>query len=292
MTQQALIAISFDAPLESFDILDNYAGRDGKFIKGFLLNEKRNKNGWQVDWDVIKKYASDFINHPGIYMVTPQGPDHTSGETYRENMANQEEYRVVNIIDVIPDEQTHTLNYVGEIIDDEFAALYESGRINKTSPAIWPEEMDTVGTMENGRPMLNVKKYRALHNAYINQPAYGDDAITLSTCDGDGKACRIRLSAKTEDGKECMGLCAQNDLSPLQEVPLIKKTMNNHYTPCEINKIHAEYAAMSAVDDNCVANKLKIVMADNPDMDKDQQLAIAYAYCQESIAQSLLKTDY
>jgi len=57
----ALTAISVDVPVTDFDVMDNWKGRSGKFIKGFLLNDKRNKNGWMVPWNVIKKYASDFV---------------------------------------------------------------------------------------------------------------------------------------------------------------------------------------------------------------------------------------
>lgn len=258
------------------DILDNYKGRDGKFIKGFLLNTKRNKNGWKVDWEGILKYASDFINHPGIRFFNGGTPDHTDGKTYRENMVNQEEFRVVNIVDVIPDPLTETLSYVGEILDEDFEKEWEAGKIDKTSPAIWPEDLEQVGTMENGAPMLDVYKWRALHQAYIDEPAYGDDAFTISTCDGDGEACKIRLSAKT-NGK---GLCANDNLGPLMEVPLIKKKLQSTYTACELKDFHAKLIASTDVSD-CVANKLKIVSHDNKDMEKDQQLAIAYAFCQK-----------
>jgi len=286
MSQKALVAISLDAPVTNFDILDNFEGREGKFIKGFLLNTKRNKNGWKVSWESIKKYASDFINHPGIYYEpVVDEPDHTGGRTYRENMANQEDYRVVNIVSVAICEDDKTLNYVGEILDEKFEELWEAGKINMTSPAVWPEEMEQVGTMENGAPMLDVDKWRALHIAYINDPAYGDDAMTLATCDGDGQSCRIRLSAKNNP----CGLCAQNDLAPLQEVPLIRRKLKREFSAEGIAKIHSQYVAMTAQDNNCVSDKLKIIMEDNPDMEKDQQLAIAYAYCKASIIADLPK---
>lgn len=286
MSQMALTAISLQAPITSYDILDNFEGRTGKFIKGFLLNTKRNKNGWKVSWESILKYASDFINHPGIYYeVSEDEPDHTEGRTYKENMANQEDYRVVNIVSVSLDEDTQTLNYVGEILDEDFEAEWNAGKINMTSPAVWPEEMEQVGVMENGAPMLDVYKWRALHIAYINDPAYGDDAVTLATCDGDGELCKIRLSAKNNP----CGLCAENDLAPLMEVPIIRKKLKSVYSYEEIAKIHAEYVAMTAQDNDCVGNKLKIIIEDNPDMEKDQQLAIAYAYCKKEIVAELVK---
>jgi len=165
MSQTLMAALTTNAPITTHEILDNFEGRRGKFIKGFLLNDKRNKNGWMVPWDVIKKYAADWINHPGIYYLPGGEPDHTDGETYRENMANQEGFRVVNIVSVTPDESTHTLNYVGEIIDDDFEKDYDAGKINMTSPGVWPVDMDEVGVMENGRTKLDVNIYKALHVA-------------------------------------------------------------------------------------------------------------------------------
>ena len=140
MSQMLSAALTVDAPLTTHEILDNFEGRTGKFIKGFLLNDKRNKNGWKVSWEAIKKYAADWINHPGIYFLPGGEPDHTDGETYRENMQRQEGYRVVNIVSVTPDEISHALNYVGEILDDDFEKDYDAGLINMTSPGIWPGE--------------------------------------------------------------------------------------------------------------------------------------------------------
>ena len=84
-------------------------------------------------------------------------------------------------------------------------------------------------------------------------------------------------------------LIANDDLAPLKEVPLIRRTLKKHYSASEIAKIHAEYVAMTAQDNDCVSNKLKIIMEDNPGMEKDQQLAIAYAYCKKAIVASLLQ---
>jgi len=280
--KQSLVALTVEG--HEYELLNNYNGREGKFIKGFLLNDKRNKNGWRVTWESILKFASDFVNHPGIWFETGDGPDHTGGVSYRDNMSNQENYRVVNIVDVMIDEETRTLNYVGEIIDDEFLKIWEAGEINMTSPAVWPEDMKEVGKMEDGRPMLDVFVWRALHVAYINEPAFGDVANTISTCDGDGIACEIRLSAKTSG----MGLCADDNLGPLMEVPIIKRKLQSTYSSCELKRFHEELMA-STDESDCVANKLKIVMADNPNMEKDQALAIAFSFCQKEGVEKVLE---
>ena len=281
---QVLKAVSFDHKITHSDLLDNYKGREGKFIKGFLINDKRNKNGWRVDWNSILLYASDFINHPGIYFENFGTPDHTDGASYKENMANQELHRVVNIVDVMTDESTHTLNYVGEIIDEEFEKLWDAGKINMTSPAIFPIEMEKVGEMPDGRPELDVFKWRALHNAYIEDPAFEDAAATLGTCDGDGVACKVRLSAKS------MSLIGNDNLAPLMEVPLIRKVLNSRNTPCEI-KAQVEAMIASENIDDCVTTKVKIIRLDNPDMPADEVLATANAFCKSSMIAEIIKSQ-
>ncbi len=67
------------------EILDEFKGEQGKFIKTFAFNTKRNKNGWRVIWDSIKKRISDFLDKPGIKFVKCEGTicdlDHTEGAT-------------------------------------------------------------------------------------------------------------------------------------------------------------------------------------------------------------------
>ena len=317
-----------------FEIKDQYKGRKGRFIKNFLLNDTRNKNGWRTTWESIKTYYEDFLNKPGTYFERElDSPDHPDGETYKKMMSNQENYRVVNIAGLELDETTHSLYSISEILDEElteinFEELLDSGKINFTSPGIWPVKAEIVGTMPDGRPELDVSEWKALHFSYINDPAFGEIAAkTLGTCEGLGVDCMTRLAANTEteisqkmidigtkiemehtDDKEVskkialdhlkedpdyyvklityvepdkIDLLGGNEsLAPLQEVPLIRNKLNQIYTPCELKAFHKELTAQDA-DPSCVSKKLKIVMRDNPEMDKDQQLAIAYAYCRE-----------
>lgn len=284
--KQLMAVLTSPVQIEHSELLDNYKGREGKFIKGFLMNDKRNANGWRVDWDSILKYASDFINHPGIRFKQFGEPDHTDGRTYKENMSVQENFRVVNIVDVMTDEDTHTLNYVGEIIDKDFEDEWEAGEINMTSPAIWPEEMETVGTMDDGRPLLDVFKWRALHNAYIDDPAYKEAAFTISTCDADGESCKLQLSAKTE--KEAYAVHANDNLGPLMEIPLIRKVLNSRYTSCEIKKQVQELTA-DTDDKNYLAKALQSLLKANPEKDNDWLLAAANAFSKQKIIAELRK---
>jgi len=263
-----------------FEVKDQYKGRKGRFIKNFLLNDTRNKNGWRTTWESIQTYYEDFLNKPGTYFEREEDmPDHPDGETYKKMMSNQENYRVVNIAGLELDENTHSLYSISEILDENlteinFEELLDSGKINFTSPGIWPVKADVVGKMPDGRPELDVHEWKALHFSYINDPAFGEQAAkTLGTCEGLGNQCMTRLAASTN-------LEGNDSLAPLQEVPLIRQKLNQIYTPCELKAFHKELTADNA-ESTCVSNKLKIIMKEDPDMDKDQQLAIAYSYCQE-----------
>lgn len=263
-----------------FEVKDQYKGRKGRFIKNFLLNDQRNKNGWRTTWESIKTYYEDFLNKPGTYFEREaDSPDHPDGETYKKMMSNQENYRVVNIAGLELDETTHSLYSISEILDEalteiDFEALLDSGKINFTSPGIWPVKADVVGTMPDGRPELDVHEWKALHFSYINDPAFGENAAkTLGTCEGLGSQCMSRLAASTN-------LEGNDSLAPLQEVPLIRNKLNQIYTPCELKAFHKELSAETS-ESTCVSNKLKIIIKESPEMEKDQQLAVAYAYCQK-----------
>ncbi len=45
--------------------------------------------------------------------------------------------------------------------------------------------------------------------------------------------------------------------------------------------IETKKGAATANEETCVSRKLKIIAKENPDMAVDQQLAIAYSYCQK-----------
>jgi hypothetical protein len=262
---------------------------------------------------VHKKYASDFINHPGTYLEIDGEPDHPDGATYKQNMANQEHSRVANIVAVELDDETRTAKYVAEILPAElseidFKAMLDDGKINYTSPGIWPEEFEVVGTMENGRPALDVFKWRALHYSYINDPAYGKDtAATIGTCEGNGVECSRQLAAKlyAQSDEDVTTPCkfdkpcpestmektmlfsqVEDPLGPLIQKPIILRKLKSLFCPKGIEELHARLLKSNDVND-CVSRKIKIIMKENPEMDKDQQLAIAFSFCRQQGMQEL-----
>jgi len=48
------------------EILDEFDGEKGVFLKTFAFNDKRNKNGWRAPWDSVKRNIPTFQDnaHP------------------------------------------------------------------------------------------------------------------------------------------------------------------------------------------------------------------------------------
>lgn len=185
-------------------VLDEYNGRKGQFVKTFALNDKRNKNGWRVTWDSIKKYISDFIDKPGIEFTKCENSicdlDHTDAATYQKSLEVQEDFRKTNIIDYTLDENARTAYFIHEVLDPEFYAKLDNGEIKYVSPSIWPKsgEYTILGKMPNGLPMLDVYGWMALHDAFVNNPAFGDDAKITATCEGEGCAVHLLTAAEKQ----------------------------------------------------------------------------------------------
>ena len=182
------------------EMMDGYNGREGLFIKGFILSDKRNKNGWRATRESIRKNFTDFLGRPGIEFVRCKGDactrDHTNSTSYRKAMAAQEHYRVSNIIDVIWNEESGILSAVEHIIDEEFAEKIRQNKSIYRSPALWPREIEKLGTVD-GRQEIDVLDWYALHSAHIDDPAFGEEARMYNRCEGHGPECKYNLQAVT-----------------------------------------------------------------------------------------------
>lgn len=206
---QALIAA------ETFD---EYEGQKGQFIKTFALNDKRNKNGWRVTWASIKKDIPTFLadgGRPGIEFVKCEKEvcdlDHTEGATFEQSLEVQEPYRVTTIIDYVLDEATHTAYFIHKSLNAEFYQKVKDSEIKYVSPSIWParDGFEILGKMENGLPMIDVYEWKGLHDAFVNNPAFGDEAKVTATCEGEGCAVRLLSAASLMGGSECVQRCIE-----------------------------------------------------------------------------------
>ena len=172
-------------------------------VKTFLLNDKRNKNKWRVSWESIKKYARDFIGMPGIgYTKCEMGKcdlDHTGGSTYESAIQEQSHFAVSKIIDVTFNDVDKTADAIHEITDKKFGDKIRAGRIKYVSPAVWPDREHTaVGDLDElGLRLIDSTKWRPLHVAFVNNPAFGMVADVRGQCDGGTECLTKLLSAKS-----------------------------------------------------------------------------------------------
>ena len=71
-------------------------------------------------------------------------------------------------------------------------------------------------------------------------------------------------------------------------MPFVRKAIKKHFKAQTINDV-VDYAktANSADLDSCVSRKIKIIADENPSMENDQVVAIAYSYCRKDKQSSI-----
>ena len=243
LVARALSGVYFKAS-SHIEVLDEFEGQKGQFLKVFGISDKRNKNGWRAVWEGIKKHVDTFKEKPGIEFVKCDEDgcdlDHTEAQTEEMSLQIQEPYRVVTTVGTQLDEKTHTAYLIDKVNDPNFFEKVKSGEIKYVSPSIWPKSggYEIVGQMENGQPMIDVWEWSALHHAFVNKPAFGDDAKITATCEGID--CPVKLLTAAE-----------------QKVQLTADALQD-----------------------CVSKKVK-EWGENPD---EQKLAIFYSECRKNLS--------
>ena len=261
------------------NLLTEWKGRSGRFVRTFGMNSKRNKNEWRATWDSIKRNIHTALGYPGIeYEACVDAEcdlDHVEAESFDENVEKQKPFSRTNIIDYVIDEANESVDLIHEVLDEKFW-----GRLNTeelyVSPLIWPES-DGVKVLGEGRiglPIIDTTNWRFVHDAFLTKdPAYGTDTATVKTmCEGEG--CDVHMLGAKYLGADTTTANSDN-LEHLQEIPLLYK-----------HKGSLVLLSASA----CVQRIIKKKKEDGIDID-DQALAIAYSECGESKkAKSSFKT--
>jgi len=192
------------------NLLTNWKGREGKFVRTFGMNSERNKNEWRATWDSIKKYIHTALQFPGIeYEVCRKEGcdlDHVEADTFEENVAKQKPFERTTIIDYVLNEEKESVDLIHEVNNDEFWQKLQKREIKYVSPLIWPLAygVKVLGHGRAGLPIIDTNAWKFVHHAFLkNNPAYGKDtAIVKTMC--DGKDCDVKLlSAKYEDAPMC-----------------------------------------------------------------------------------------
>lgn len=244
---------------EIVEVFDEYKGEKGKFIKTFALNDKRNKNGWRVTWASIKKNIATFLDdggRPGIEYVKCEGTscdlDHTDASTFELSLQVQEPYRVTTLIDFQLDEANHTAYFIHKVHDDAFFERVKNGEIKYVSPSIWPKSggYAILGTMPNGLPMIDVYEWKGVHDAFVNNPAFGDDAKVTAVC--EGVDCKMRLLTAAEI------MNAEDELAPLKTVPLLVRHKDKLVFVSVTEEEAKKISSLESVNESAILETLRL----------------------------------
>lgn len=261
-----VVEIDSKADLE---ILKKFQGKEGFFIKKFLISDKFNANRWRVTWDAILQDVKGFEGQPIV--LTPD-KDHPP-------VAIQNDYKVGEILKVEIDEMFHKVYQYSEITDPVAQQMILDEEIEFGSPTvvIYNEETRDEVELGDGRIETTLHRFIAAQDALVGNPAYGKETDNIpAVCTGDGPGCAMKLlsvSAAIND----------DNTNQLTIVPFVKKTVNSRYSSQDlaiiVGKIHN---APEADLDSCVERKIKILHDEHPDWDNDQIVAVAFSYCRES----------
>jgi len=205
------------------NLLTEWKGRTGRFVRTFGMNSKRNKNEWRATWDSIKKNIHTAIDYPGIeYEACVDAKcdlDHVEAETFKENVEKQKPFSRTNIIDFVLDEKEESVDLIHEVLDDEFWKRLNNEELF-VSPLIWPVNngVTVLGKGRIGLPIIDTTDWKFVHDAFLTKdPAYGTDTATVKTmC--EGKNCDVKLlSAQT---LPITTLIEKKEYLPGKEIPL------------------------------------------------------------------------
>lgn len=176
---QRLEALPSDGPPE-----------EGMMIKTFYINDRPNRNAWQVTWEGVLKSAHRL---PGTLVVRQPDGRHPALKT-------QDDYGVGVIVDYELDEDSRTAYAYARITDPRAAAAIAAGTLEYVSASIMPEDLREPPRI-NG--VETIGGFIPLHHCIVDVPAYGEAEATVSHyCDGDAKKCLSTLRDMTSVTRE------------------------------------------------------------------------------------------
>ena len=182
-----------------FTVLTEFEGKKGFFLRGFLINNKMNANGWSVTNNANVLDGKTFLSMPDIeFFNADRKRDHTVGDTFDESVRLQEPFRkgtILKIIDV--DGKGTLLDAVSEITDIETTKNIKEGDVLYYSPAIFPRSLADIEIIPTGpnTHMHIIHRYQGLHRALVDDPAFGKtDAKIGPLCDGTSGECMVKLA--------------------------------------------------------------------------------------------------
>lgn len=261
-----VVEIESKADLE---ILRKFQGKEGFFIKKFLISDKFNANRWRVTWDAILQDVEGFEGQPIV--LTPD-KDHPA-------VYEQDNYKVGEILKVEIDEMFHKVYAYSEITDPVAQKMIINEEVEFGSPTVVVYTPETRDEVELGNGVIETTLHRFIpaQDALVGNPAYGKEVDNIpAVCTGDGPGCAMKLlsvSAAIND----------DNTNQLTIVPFVKRIVNSRYSSEDLAIIVGKIQnAVDADLDTCVERKIKILADEHTDWDHDKVVAVAFSYCRES----------
>ncbi len=260
----------------AIEILDEFEGRKGFFLKKYLIGAEYNMNQWRTPWEAIQKDVWDFVGKPIV--LTPSR-DHPP-------VYMQDDYKIGEIIKVGLDELKQVAWQISQIFDKKAQKLIREKKVRYGSPTVLKysdaetEEM----TLGSGKVQTTLHRFIPAHDAIVENPAYGKQLdVIKAICDGDGPGCALKL----------MGVSASvndDNTNQLTIVPFVKKTLKANFNHKTLSDM-VEYSKKTrqGSTDSCVSRKISILADEHPDWENDQTIAVAYSYCKKDKAGEIEK---
>ena len=258
-----------------FEVLDEFEGEQGTFIKSFLINNKLNLNDWEVTEEANRLDGPDFKGMPGIEFFNKGRRDHTVGNSYTQALHLQMPHAKAIIRKVLGTETGEKLTQISRVFDKEIIKKIRNHEIKFVSPAIFPRSIDDVEVIQRpeGGHIHRVHRYLPLHYAFVDEPAYGtDDAKITDICDGPD--CLIKLE-KASANIPTDGI-GQDEINPLRKIPIIR--ISKCSKTGKINVTVAGDDELSKLVSECLSKKLG--EGEEP---TDQELAICFSEAREKL---------
>lgn len=266
-----------------FDVLDEFEGEKGTFIRSFLISDKLNLNDWEVTAEANRLDGPEFHGMPGIEFFNKGRRDHTVGNTYPEALHLQQPHAKAIIRKVLGAETGEKLEQISRVFDVKMIKflkeLKKSDKDMFVSPAIFPRSIEDVEIIErpDGTHIHRIKRYLPLHYAFVDEPAYGGDAKITDMC--EGKDCLIKLAKKHSTDTAAIDGIGQDGIDPIRTIPIIR--VSKCTKTRKISVAISGDAKLSDLVSECLSKKL------SPGVEPtDQDIAICF-----SEARELLKSN-
>ena len=191
---------------------------EGFMLECFLINTKLNQNDWMVTAEANKQDGHTFKGRPDIEFINDKGQrDHTVGKSFEDSLRAQEPFRVGTINKIMGTETGEKLTSVSLIKDPEVIRKIKSREVSYVSPAVFPRSLEDIEIIRTG-PHSHVHvlhRYRGLHRAFVDEPAYGTiDATLGQTCEGNIEECMIKL-------EQVQAGIGDDSIEPLREKKIV-----------------------------------------------------------------------